>query len=547
MFFFFITLLFWPSISKAHIIENSVSIGAASNVIQNNTKNWKVFGSFAGSDQTPKGQVVKGTINSCTFVTNENSFTGCNTRRVLPTTELVISFSDNEEFQGRRGVIAYTATTTNSTPRRISLVNENELYSPDSTYEVRISWLTLCQLLGGIISENTQNDLDSSQACMDMDEDDRSSPLNGSKSIYVGLDDNAGSAVDPIKIDIVLATPLKYRYLYNPNIGSTEFTGSDGHRSISSCAGELLDFNCTDKGCRPTKYLDTGTTSSLEPAFCDYQITPGDEKIYIEDDESTVHSLRFNSIRGSYTQSSTTIRYLGFRLFISTKDFTYTFPGNTEFTRTNFLKNPGDLGGGFKRSSFSGGNITNGTPVFSRLAALDEANNVIELFSNDLLSTFCGALDSPPNPNDSSDSLNYYLGQDPSLSNLCPYATIPSLVTGILSRDLNCFVATALEGSPYKSQILALRQFRNQFLKPFSWGQKLIDFYSTYGPPAAQWLNKHPEYKGLFRVLLWPAYLIARLFNTWGGFWSLIFLLLAFIMSIMLIFRLPFRSKSSIL
>ena len=211
-------------------------------------------------------------------------------------------------------------------------------------------------------------------------------------------------------------------------------------------------------------------------------------------------------------------------------------------SKLTFLKIQETLPGGFERVSFSEEDIKNEVPVFSRLAALDEANNVIELFSNDLLSTYCGDLASPPSESDS----NYYVGQNPSSSGLCPYATIPSLVTGILSRDLNCFIATALEGSPYEPQILALRQFRNRFLKPFKWGQKFIDLYSTYGPQAAQWLNSHPEYKGFFRVLLWPLYLIAQVFNAWGGFWGLVSLLLALV-SMTLIFRLSFKSKVTIL
>ena len=163
MHLFYKRLLLWPQIalftiflskpwvSMASIIANSVSIGGASNSIQNNSKNWRAFGSFAGSDDVPGN--IKKTVNSCLAAVSEDSFAGCNTQRVLDTTELVISFTDDEKFQDRRGVIAYEATTANTTPSRISLINENTLYATGSNYEVRISWLTLCQLLGGNIGK----------------------------------------------------------------------------------------------------------------------------------------------------------------------------------------------------------------------------------------------------------------------------------------------------------------------------------------------------------------------------------------------------------
>ncbi len=105
----------------------------------------------------------------------------------------------------------------------------------------------------------------------------------------------------------------------------------------------------------------------------------------------------------------------------------------------------------------------------------------------------------------------------------CPYATTPSLVTGLLSEDINCFVATALKGSPYNYQVLTLRKFRNRFLKSFFLGQKFVNGYYVYGPKAARWLNKNPNFKPVFQVMLWPVYLVALMFNTFGALLGLVF------------------------
>ncbi|MBI5197683.1 MAG: hypothetical protein HZA19_03650 [Nitrospirae bacterium] len=67
-----------------------------------------------------------------------------------------------------------------------------------------------------------------------------------------------------------------------------------------------------------------------------------------------------------------------------------------------------------------------------------------------------------------------------------------------------CFIATAAYGSPWEPHVTLLRQFRDRFLLPHPLGNKFVDIYYRYSPPAADFLNQHPAFKPLVRMILVP-------------------------------------------
>ncbi len=67
-----------------------------------------------------------------------------------------------------------------------------------------------------------------------------------------------------------------------------------------------------------------------------------------------------------------------------------------------------------------------------------------------------------------------------------------------------CFIATAAFGSPLEPRVVALRQFRDQYLKRTALGRAFIRFYYRHSPPIAAVIAQHEWLRFLVRMLLTP-------------------------------------------
>lgn len=86
-----------------------------------------------------------------------------------------------------------------------------------------------------------------------------------------------------------------------------------------------------------------------------------------------------------------------------------------------------------------------------------------------------------------------------------------SEVVGILS-DKNCFISTAAFGSDMASQVQLLRNFRNEFLAPYTWGRAFVKLYYKMSPPIAHTIEDSEFLKAVTRNLLYPVVALAWLF-----------------------------------
>ena len=86
----------------------------------------------------------------------------------------------------------------------------------------------------------------------------------------------------------------------------------------------------------------------------------------------------------------------------------------------------------------------------------------------------------------------------------------------------SCFIATAACGSPQEPQVMALRDFRDQVLRPSAVGRGLIRCYYRNSPPLANFLACHAWARPPVRMALVP--LVAALQHP---FWALVLGLLA--------------------
>jgi len=146
-------------------------------------------------------------------------------------------------------------------------------------------------------------------------------------------------------------------------------------------------------------------------------------------------------------------------------------------------------------------NLENGTTYFFRIALMDEANNVVQFFPDLDLSTSDPTSEAACNTSPSA---------------ACKYSGTPDEVVGLLSKDFNCFIATAAFGTGFNSQLKAFRDFRHTILLTRPWGVWFVKKYYDYGPYAARFIADKPVLRSATRAALWPAYGFSLLSLRYG-------------------------------
>ena len=79
--------------------------------------------------------------------------------------------------------------------------------------------------------------------------------------------------------------------------------------------------------------------------------------------------------------------------------------------------------------------------------------------------------------------------------------------TGIGGGGSLCFIATAAYGTPFDERIDKLRHFRDHTLTSFQAGRVFIDWYYSYSPPLAKYIEPRPIARAVVRALLVPVLL----------------------------------------
>ncbi len=128
---------------------------------------------------------------------------------------------------------------------------------------------------------------------------------------------------------------------------------------------------------------------------------------------------------------------------------------------------------------------TEPSPSINVIGLVDEANNLVQFYPDTGADATCDA--GTPFTN-------------------CPWAATPEEVLGLLTDDVNCFVATAAYGSSLEPKLKTFRDFRYKVLLRYSFGRKFVSAYYKYGPIAATYIYDKPILRAIARVGLWPLY-----------------------------------------
>lgn len=74
-----------------------------------------------------------------------------------------------------------------------------------------------------------------------------------------------------------------------------------------------------------------------------------------------------------------------------------------------------------------------------------------------------------------------------------------------------CIIATAAYGAPWQKEVLALRWFRDGYLRKSALGRGLVDFYYQYSPLFARAIHPHPPLRAMVRSLVQPIANLAQM------------------------------------
>lgn len=294
---------------------------------------------------------------------------------------------------------------------------------------------------------------------------------------------------------------------------STSGTGSGGQFVFTQTWGEICNLlsegtaaNCDTMGPITSKTVtlsipgttaDSGTftlklynqTTAVAGAgvagsVMYFSVFPGDEKVYVDDVEG----------EGSFPQSSAgLIKYV--RFFISSVSL------EDAYTNSNY--SPADMAvdaDGNVEQVIDG--LENDIPFHFRAASVDEAGNVFNVMDDTLLASATSETGVV-----STCTTNATGGGGAA----CKFQATPSRVLGLLTEDMNCFVATAAYGSSMDPHIQTFRDFRFKVLLPSKVGQKLNYLYYEYGPYAARFIGEHEWARTLSRTALWPVWGLSAL------------------------------------
>ncbi|MES2964709.1 MAG: CFI-box-CTERM domain-containing protein [Bdellovibrionota bacterium] len=104
----------------------------------------------------------------------------------------------------------------------------------------------------------------------------------------------------------------------------------------------------------------------------------------------------------------------------------------------------------------------------------------------------------------------------------------PSEVVGILSEQVNCFVATAAYGSPLENEVSTFRAFRDRFLSRTYLGKKFVIAYYHYGPKAAKFISANEMRRSIARAALAVPLAFSKFALREGGIAAIALLSLVF-------------------
>lgn len=223
--------------------------------------------------------------------------------------------------------------------------------------------------------------------------------------------------------------------------------------------------------------------ATADEAACDFSLFPGDEKIYV---------TGVSGADASYPSRASGLAFQALRLFYAIDPTTATNCSGVTLSSIKYDSPSVDVG------------VTAGPPIATTSSFLSN-------FHNDTNYCFIAAsIDKAMNVGFLTQTLKYVR---------------PAEVFGILTKENNCFIATAAYGSALDPHVQTFREFRGKYLMTHEWGRKFVRWYYQNAPYWAHEIEHDEQVKAQVRFFLWPLYLLARLMLVLSPSKAIVFLL----------------------
>ena len=421
------------------------------------------------SDVKVKGFMVSG-------ASNVKAGLACNNHQIYPTLSFSVTMSSDTAAAYLTPVCAkLVSATTPSSTVAFDPTSTTTTYTPGTANQditATWTWANLCSQLG-------PNSPNSAAACEN----------SFTKTLKIGFVSTCTGAPGTE----VATFQINFRYV--------------GH-------GHAQHFGCN---------TDVSTLSPFE-GFCDFDVYPGDGKIYLYGTPgvNTTSALATGDMQAKVSVATPTLRdaattadnsgikFKYWRLYYLPEDSFNNFTPATPHHDFEI-----DESGNIKDRRVQ--DLENGTPYAFLSASVDKSGNVEYFMDPD------GTNVRAPDPSSGTDTT---LGKTQGAK--------PAEVFGLLNNK-NCFIATAAYGSGDASDVQTLRLFRNQFLLRSEAGREFVRFYYKVSPPIANFIAEREWLKTLVRgglkPMVWAAEIAFRF-----GLMALLFVMglsgLVFVMSI---------------
>lgn len=421
----------------------ALTFEGASGVSGVDVTNKIIYGGMAGTCASTDGS---NTCDSCTASTK----TACNKKSIYPSLAVRLTFKTD-----RTGL---NATSTYFTIRNSSVgtpVTKSVVVTSATSFSVSLTWAELCTAVGNNATCSGTAD-----------------PTNFLQSIDMGLDtdnNNDPDATDKVSI------------------------------SVRISALPVTTYDVLTATCPLGAATTVGNSSSSNVGICDFEIFPGDQKIYVVDFRKGAYASD-GTLTPAFTNFPQTAFVLFYQKVTTTAAAAFAAIGNNSEFKAFDMK------------------ITAEGPEIN--------DNRASGFDND--SKYCFVL-----ANQNAAGNIFYFTPDGTTPGLTEAANcgIPSPVVGVLDGK-HCFIATAAFGGVWSEEVSTLRNFKKEFLLKTTWGRHFVEWYYSWSPEAATMIRDHELLREVVWVSLWPAVVMSKLFLTMGLWPAMLILIATLIISL---------------
>jgi hypothetical protein len=463
----FVCALAIAQIAQATLTITSVGTSSASNVTGiGGSSNITIYGGVAGHSNLGGCASVDDitTCNNC--VAGDGTDAGlqaCNSQRIYDNLALQITLQ-SDDLDGAYLTAGPAAGTSGTTINIASGAGNSNPLTKGTARLITIRWQDICSVL--------------------------TNPSTGAQSAQGSTCEIGGGATTVAAPTAQISGDIKFVLSK-----SGSFTDTTGETATVHFVVQYQIGQVTGSQSESSVINDCASvTDSSQLALCNFVVGSGDTK-------AVVDAIKLSSVASAFPTGNN-INYTAFRFLYYDAGSGTQAADPTQFTHVDPASNHSDLAVTGSQSSGDTAaspswveGLTNDHVYYFRTAVIDQAMNV-GFYTSTAAATVCDT--------------DMYPGLTNDGKGTC-HISYPGQVVGILSKSLNCFVATAAYGSPMAPEVATFRAFRNTILLHSDLGLKFVRWYYRNSPTYAAIIAKNETLRTVSRAALWPMLMFVRL------------------------------------